>query len=177
MVYKIPMRSMQPTLPLKEFKSRLVHGGEINKGKRKERRPVVTKRPMHIVFRSTQARGNLSLLRRQNARIVRSELSKWSKRFGIRIYQWANVGNHIHLVVLAKTRRGFHNFLRTVAGKIAQRVTGAKRGQEFGRFWDLLAYSRVVEWGKAFQMVRKYVFQNELEALGLIPCRVRNRGG
>jgi len=177
MVYKGFMRSRQPTFPFNEFKRCLDHGGEIRKGKRKGRRPVVTKRAMHVVFRSTRARGKFSLLHKRNVAVVRDELLKWSKYFGVRIYQWANVGNHIHLLIRARTRGGFQNFLRTFSGKVAQRVTGAKRGRGFGRFWDLLTYSRVVEWGKAFRIVREYVLQNELEGLGILSVQVRKVGG
>ncbi len=50
---------------------------------------------------------------------------------------------------------------------IARIVTGAKKGSAFGRFWDALAYSRVVEWGRAYFIAKYYVIQNEMEAEGI----------
>lgn len=44
-------------------------------------------------------------------------------------------------------------------------VTGARKGRPVGRFWTGLAYSRVVEWGREFKSVTRYVLLNAFEAL------------
>ena len=48
-----------------------------------------------------------------------------------------------------------------------------KSSRAKGKFWDLLVFSRIVEWGKAFRIVMAYVLQNELEANGEIPYKAR----
>lgn len=150
------------------------HGGELGVGKRKVARPIVTKRAMHVVLRASVAKGKLSLLRPKNARFIETEMARAGRRNGVKIYEFANVGNHLHLLLRAKTRDGFRVFLRTFAGKVAQGVTGAKKGNPFGkRFWDLTAFSRIVEWGNAFLTTRTYVIQNRLEASGVISYKPR----
>lgn len=152
---------LAPTL-----KSRLSHGGEIRRGKRKLARPVATKRPMHLVLKATAARGGWSFLTRKNSAIVRDLISRHSERWQVRVYEQANSGNHLHLLVRARTREGFRGFLRALPGAIAMAVTGARKGSPLGkRFWDLLAFSRVVEWGGAYSIALRYVVGNR-EGMG-----------
>ena len=58
--------------------------------------------------------------------------------------------------------------LRTVAAVLARRVTGARRGNAVGRFWDAPAYSRLLTWGREFAAVRGYCARNRLEAIGFL---------
>jgi hypothetical protein len=58
----------------------------------------------------------------------------------------------------------------SLSGRIAQRVSGARKGRPLGqRFFDAIPYSRIIEaWGKAYFTVKSYVYQNTLEAQGVI---------
>src|SRR5258706_3163029 len=124
---------------------------------------------MHVVLPSGVARGPWSL--RKHERAVRDALRSMACRFGIRIYDFANVGTHLHLLVRARRREAFQSFLRSFAGIVARRVTGARRGRPSGRFFSGLAWSRVVGWGRDYLGVRHYVFRNEIE--GTLCARVR----
>ena len=129
---------------------------------------------MHVTLRSGRARGKWSLLQKENRLFVDKTIAQAGRRWGVTVYERANVGNHLHLLLKARTRRGFSNFLRALAGAVAMFVTGAARGKALGvRFWDLSAWSRVVE--SDFAAVRAYVIQNRLEAAGEIPYRPRCR--
>jgi hypothetical protein len=146
---------------------RLTHGGDERKGKRKLARPIDPKRAMHLVLRSERAKGDWSMLRIRNAKPIERILWTAARKNQVRIYRYANSGNHLHLLVKAKTRQGFQNFARTAAALIARAVTGAKKGNPTGKFWEGLMFSRVVAWGKGFFHAKYYVIQNELEGLGL----------
>jgi REP element-mobilizing transposase RayT len=141
--------------------ARTEHGGALRRGRRKLERPVSTRRPMHVVLASKRAQGDWSL--RKHARSVRSTLRALAQRFGIRVYRFANVGTHLHLLVRARRREAFQAFLRSFAGIVARRVTGARRGRPSGRFFSALAWSRVVSWGRDYFGVRHYVFRNAIE--------------
>jgi Transposase IS200 like len=108
-------------------------------------------------------------------------MRRMASRFGIRVYEYANASTHIHMLVRAKCRLALHGFLRAFAGLAARIVTGAGKGRPVGKFWDWLAYSRVVAWGRDFLGVRGYVLKNELETVGLLPyerkCRRPTRRG
>src|SRR3954454_7748880 len=104
--------------------ARSEHGGTLGRGRRKAERPVSTRRPMHIVMASDRARGAWSLRRHDSA--VRAVLRTAARRHGIRVYEFANVGSHLHLLVRARRREAFQGFLRAFAGLVARRVTGAR---------------------------------------------------
>jgi len=44
------------------------------------------------------------------------------KKHGVKIYRYANVGNHLHLVIKILQRRRWNAFIRELAGRIAQLV-------------------------------------------------------
>ncbi len=155
---------MQLSLFARDLNAELVrteHGGAVRRGRRKLERPVSVRRPMHLVLTSQRARGPWSLRKHEHA--VRNALRTMARRFGIRIYDFANVGTHLHLLVRARRRDSFQAFLRSFAGLIARRVTGARRGKPCGRFFDAIAWSRVVSWGRDYLGVRHYVFRNQIE--------------
>ena len=147
------------------------HGGDIRKGRRKVVRPFDRKRPLHVVMKSTRARGPLSLLAGRNKRAVESFVNETAKRAGIRIYRFTNVGNHLHLLLKAPSRPQFQRFLRILAGRIAFHVTGAKKGNAQGKFWDQTAYSRLLTWGRQYDEVHSYLLKNALEAIGFFKGR------
>lgn len=157
------------------YKPRSMYGGALLKGKRKLGRPVDVKRPMHLTFRAEKARGPLSFLHYDRQEEIETTVRKFAKRNHVRIWSYGNSGNHLHLVVQPKTRDGFKRFARAVGSRVAQIVTGARKGKPFGRFWDGLFWSRLVAWGRDFERVCDYAFTNQLEAEGWIPYQWRGR--
>jgi REP element-mobilizing transposase RayT len=149
--------------------ARTQHGGQVRRGQRKLERPVSTRRPMHVVLTSHRARGGWSL--RKHDRAIRQVLRRMARRFDVRVYDFANVGSHLHLVLRARRREGFQGFLRSFVGIVARRVTGAERARPRGPFFDGLAWSRVVSWGRDYWGLRNYVFRNEIE--GALGPRIR----
>jgi REP element-mobilizing transposase RayT len=124
---------------------------------------------MHVVLSSRRAEGPWSM--RKHQRAVREALRAMARRFGVRIYDFANVGSHLHLLIRTRRRETFQAFLRSFAGIVARRVTGARRGRPSGSFFSGLAWSRVVNWGRDYFGVRHYVFRNQIE--GELGPRVR----
>lgn len=168
---KCPMvRARQPSLfprGLLATLSPLAHGGDLVKGRHKAARPFSRRRPLHIVLRSSRARGRLSLLTHDNRAAIGRLLRHLSLRHSVHVYQFANAGNHLHLLARCADRISLQTFLRAFAGLVARAVTGAEKGRPFGKFWDHLAYSRVLTWGREYRGVRAYILQNEMEAAGL----------
>ena len=163
----------QTQFQFKAFKdyTRTEHGGDLRTGVRKLARPLATRTPMHIVLRSSRAKGNSSMLSKAHFARVQAIVYKFAKTNNVHISQFANVGNHLHLLVQAKSRTGFQNFLRTITGLIARLIMGAVKGRPGGKFWDSLAFSRTVSWGRDFRAAMKYVFQNTKESSGIPTAR------
>jgi hypothetical protein len=160
LLVQLPLFSQRLHLQL----TRTEHGGAGQPRRRKLARPVSTRRPMHLVLASAKARGAWSLL--QHERKVLDVLRTCAHRHGVRVYDFANAGSHLHLLVRARRRDAFQAFLRSFAGIVARAVTGARRGRpcEGGRFWSTLAWSRVVMWGRDCLGVRHYILRNRIEA-------------
>ena len=144
------------------------------RGMRKIRRPIAVKSPMHIVFRSARARGAWSFLHERNRFLVNALVYEVADRFEVRVHGYENVGNHIHLLVRVRHRRHLQAFLRVLGQRIMFLVTGAAKGNPKGRFFDTIAYSRVVDWGKDFRTVKRYFVKNLFEALGINRTEQRN---
>ena len=146
------------------------HGGEHTLGKRKAVRPIDPKQALHVVLRSSQARGELSMLNSKNCDAIQQFTHKLARRWGVRLYRYANVGNHIHLLLKVPSRAAWQRFVRELAGGIAIIVTGAKKGAALstnknGRgFWDHLVFTRIVQFGRDFSSVGRYLIKNLFEA-------------
>jgi hypothetical protein len=145
-------------------KPKEMHGGSLAKGKRKKARVLLEKKPMHLTFKSSRARGAWSMHKRADG--IEALVYETAERFNVRIDMYSNVGNHLHLVAQGKKRFLFQNFLRVVAQRVMFLVTGACKGNPQGTFWDGLVHSRVVYWGKDFDRLQDYFYKNDLEGAG-----------
>ena len=170
--------------------SPFAHGGDLRKGLRKTARPLIVRNPVHIVMRSLIAQEKLSMLHPRNTKRVSALVRKASRRFDVEIHRFVNVGNHLHLLVKARGKRHFQNFLRYLCGQIAMLITGAKKGRtvlkicgtprerqrfypnieipDTTRFWDSLVFTRLVSLGLDYDRVVNYLKINLLESFGLI---------
>lgn len=149
-------------------------GGSMLKGNPREARPISLRRPMHLVLRSSHAQGAQSFLKPARARIIRDLVARAAKTKGVKVYRFANSGNHLHLIVLPSSRAAFHAFIRTVSGLIARVTLDVERGRAQGKqFWDARPFTRILEWGRDYLHTCRYLAQNTLEALGFIPFQDR----
>jgi REP element-mobilizing transposase RayT len=138
----------------------------------KEKRPITVQAPMHLVMRSDIAKREYSLLRKE--RRIQQLIYDQGRKFGVKIYRLANAGNHLHLIILPRSRRAFTGFVRAISGLIARFILRAERGRARGiRFWDKRPFTRIISWGREYAMVCDYLLQNTLEALGFLPYRPR----
>ncbi len=161
-----------------EEKTPLHFGGEFLKNSNaKCQRPLSFKNPIHLVLRSSLAKGSFSLLKCDKS--IRNIFIKQSKKFGVKVYRFANAGNHLHLIILPRSRDAYRSFIRSVTGLVARLVLGIQRGNsKKARFWDKRPFTRVASWGKDFQGLCNYLLRNTLEAIGFIPYKPRKiRGG
>ena len=163
-----------------ESKHKFIPGTRTTLAQR-QARPIVENLSMHVVMRSSLAKGRLSLLR--NKPKLERLLKKMSERHGVRIYKMANVGNHIHIHLRVTRKLRWKGFISGLAGGIA-RCVGFERsrdgvgGMTVGRgFWDARPFSRTVGWGRDFRVITDYLILNMLEAEGIIPSRKLMRRG
>ena len=150
------------------FRQKVSHGGAERIGKRKIARPLVTKRPMHLVFKAEVS----TFRRKSNLNYIEQVTKTLSKNFFVRIYKLSINSNHLHLIVQAKNKKGLQDFLRAMGANIATHVSGTCKGRPLSeKFWSHPVWTRIIEWGKPFHIAMGYVQKNILESLGLIPYR------
>jgi len=149
-------------------------GAYLKNSNPKEKRPISTKKAMHLVLRSTLATGPKSLLR--NNKKASEIIYKQAKACGVKVYRFANAGNHLHLVILPASRIAFQTFVRSITGLIARFILKAEKGSAKAiQFWDKRPFTRILEWGKDFKISCDYLLQNTLEALGFTPYKPRKK--
>lgn len=120
---------------------------------------------------------------------IESFVQKTARRWGVKLYRFANVGNHIHLLIQVSTREAWKSFSRELSGGIAQIVTGAQKGSALARmqgsttpesakrgFWDHLLFTRIVSFGRDFNGMAKYLIKNLFEAAGVPMQRLLRQG-
>jgi hypothetical protein len=156
---------MPPKLASQEpFDTR--HGGSLKRGQRKEARPLDTESPVHITLHSARAKGPWSFRRPPIDEIIRAELRVRARDYGVKVYEFVNGGSHVHILAHAKSRTAFQGFLRVFAGMVPRRITGARKGKQVGKFWDGLAYTRVVPFGDEFLSLRRAMKGQQARAAG-----------
>jgi putative transposase len=157
------------------------YGGELYK-KRKGRahgRPLSTRSSMHLVLRSTQARGEKSFLKPVNAQKIRGYVKKFALVHHVQILSMANVGNHLHLHIKLGLRRGYKPFIQALTAAIAVSVGGKSRWtknvqenvqekaeEKKKKFWDLRPFTRIVRSFRALLTLNNYIEINRLEGQG-----------
>ncbi len=169
------------------------YGGELLKTRkgRSRGRPLDTKNSTHMVLRSSKAKGEWSFLRPKNARAVREIFTRFSRKYGVKVVQLVNVGNHLHVHIKLTNRHTYKPFIRAVTGAIAMAITGRTRwnptahlksmstktsGKEKTKlkFWDYRPFTRVVMGWRAILTLKDYLKINELEGRGYSRATARN---
>jgi REP element-mobilizing transposase RayT len=139
-------------------------GGSLLKNSHAKRsRPLDSKLPIHLSLRAHKSLMRLP----KTIRLVDSQVEWICKKHGVTLYKYANVGNHLHLVIKIPQRRRWNAFIRELSGRIAQLVREKLKLE--GEFWTQRPFTRLVKgWQKAFQVAKDYVYLNWCEGEGHI---------
>lgn len=134
-------------------------GGTLLKGHAKCKRPIDTKKPLHLVLKSDHP---LSLRSPTTFGDVNLIVKNAAEKYGFKVYRFANVGDHLHVLMRVANRHLWARFIREVTGRIAQLIR-EKSGLDRA-VWAHKPFTRVVQgWRKDFTNVASYIFLNELE--------------
>ena len=160
----------------------LTYGGSLRRrANGRGARPLSRSKPIHLVLRSTAARGKLAFNRfgmGQNYNFVTDTVYDLAKVHGVKIDRYGNAGNHIHLLIRLAARHEYKSFIRALTGTLALMIpkrAGLKVAK--GKFWDERPFSRVVLGRRGAEIADKYVILNHLEGMGVLPySEARSRG-
>jgi REP element-mobilizing transposase RayT len=145
---------------------------------------------MHLVLRSSLARGAWSFVQPKNEAMIHRILAKHAKSTNTEILGIGNAGNHLHLRVQFSSRKKYLRFIRSVTGeialkikKIAQKITPTenvkskhstntgvtnsdKKSLSKHNFWDRRPFSSIVSTLKYVARLTDYIHINGIEGQG-----------
>ncbi len=169
-------------------------GGEHLVGKRKSKRPLSIKKPIHLVLRSM----NFKIFRPKNQSLERL-IHQTAKESGVKIYELAINWSHIHFVIKIESREAYVRFVRVLNSKLAlalarvqnrklldpntfsrdQRrshasiVSSASNTSDANdpnenklKLFTLRPFTRILEWGRDYKNGISYLKLNQKEARG-----------
>ena len=141
-------------------------------------RSLSTRHSMHLVLRSSKAKGKWSFKLKKNETKISQIMDKFSAKYGIKIISMANVGNHLHLQIKLKNRHAYKSFIRAITGAITLAVTGASKNKPLknmieGKFWDYRPFTRIVQSFREVLNLRDYIQINKLEGFGYTKSQAR----
>jgi REP element-mobilizing transposase RayT len=142
-------------------------GGAYLKGNHaKCKRPLESKFAVHVVLRATES----GLRKPAVYHHVNLAVTRACKKYGVKLYEYANVGNHLHLLIKLPHVRAWKAFIREITGRIAQIARGLKgRQKSAAKFWRHRPFTRIVRgWKRAYRLAKDYILLNQLEGEGLI---------
>jgi REP element-mobilizing transposase RayT len=155
------------------------YGGTLlNKRKARQKpRPLAVRDSMHVVLRSSKAKGEWSFKKTRHENKISAILHKFAARYGVHIFSFANVGNHLHMHIQLGARASYKPFIRAVTGAIAQMITKASRVRPLTtKFWDYRPFTRIVKGFKARLTLRDYIRVNQMEGMGYSRAHARAFG-
>jgi len=124
---------------------------------------------MHLVLRSTKAKGDWSFKKSNNEKKIKGIVEKFAEKYGVKILSLGNVGNHLHFHIQLSNRNGYKPFIRAITAAIAMAITDTSRWKKRDgnwKFWDYRPFTRIVQSFKAFLTLKDYIEINQLEGLG-----------
>lgn len=144
---------------LKDYKKEF--GGSLLTGKRKTKRPLSTKHPLHLILKSCE-KGIFNPSNKSLEKLIKSQAQK----FNIKIYDLALNWSHIHMAIRIKSREHYIGFIKSLTSILAQKVRHSR--PQLKEIFHLRPFTRILTWGRDFKTVLNYQTLNQLEALGLV---------
>ena len=90
-------------------------------------RPLAVRSTMHLILKSSRAKGEFSFARPKHDKNIRRIVDKFAFVYGVRIISFANAWNHLHFQIQLSNRHAYNGFIRAITGAIAMNVTGRNR--------------------------------------------------
>lgn len=145
------------------------YGGSLSNTRsgRSRARPLAVKNTMHLVLRSSKAKGEWSFKRHASA--IRKIVDRFARKHHVRVISYVNVGNHLHLQIKLGHRGSYRPFIRAITCAIKMKVTGVSRwvqNAKAKKFWDLRPFTRIVTSFTERMNLRSYVMVNFYESMG-----------
>lgn len=173
------------------------HGGILrNKRRGRKARPLSTKAPIHLVFKTDIRSLRRGLRSPLGFYLINHIIKTYARRFFVKVEQVSVNRDHLHLLVRFSRRSLGQHFLRVVSGQIAQqfqkngflnvkKVTDTPASSskstdivvKTAKLWKYRPFTRVIQGWKPYLIVRNYIQLNIKEASGAIKYKSQRLKG
>jgi hypothetical protein len=148
------------------LKKQISFGGELLKGKRKTKRPLCTKRPIHLVIKAENLASNFPGVSFVKVRAkVTGILKHQAKCHGVLLGEHSVNFNHLHISIRVHSRICYVRFIRALTAHLIYELS-RHFGINLKGIFQLRPFTRVVEWGRAYRRLVSYIRQNYEESFG-----------
>ncbi len=131
-------------------------------------RPLSTNQTMHMILRSSKAKGEWAFSTHINEQYVDYYVSKFARKYGVRILSLVNVHNHLHFHIQLTNRLHYKHFIRALTAALAMAITKKSRWNKLKeKFWDYRPFTRIIANERQRLSLRDYLAINELEGRGI----------
>ena len=141
-------------------------GGAKLIGNPKVKRPFSRKHLIHIILKSSKAKGAHSFLHTRNKKTINDLVKSTARKCHVEIKDYVNVGNHLHILIKAGHRISVTRFLRAVSGLIPRKLLKCEKGNPLDEpFWDGRPFTKIVAAGfRPFKIIKRYFDKNRRQA-------------
>jgi REP element-mobilizing transposase RayT len=148
-----------------KLKSRLIpnpssFGGELNSGRRKSKRPLSIKDPIHLVLRT-----NSTVLFSPYLIKVATCLKFTAHQFNIQVNEVAFNFNHVHLVIKIKSRADYVKFIRALTCRFTflarKRMACALVKLKKIKIFNLRPFTRIISGNRDRKNIFSYIQKNQ----------------
>lgn len=142
-------------------------GGSLLLNKRKTMRPLCTKRPHHLILKAEDLKlrfpgVSFTKVRAKVSKIIKHHAGKHGVSIDSHSVNW----NHMHLSIRFKHRINYVRFIRAVTAHVVLELS-KHFGIRLKNLFNLRPFTRVVEWGRAYKNLLRYIQINILESEGI----------
>lgn len=145
------------------------YGGSLMKSRdgRMGPRPLATKQSMHLMLKSSLARGKWSFAHHEEA--IYEVTQRFCERYDVDLISLASAGNYLHFHIRLSSKRNFAPFIRGLTAALMMAVTGTSRWHKpkvlvNKSFWDRRPFTRIIPNSKAQLTSKDYAEINDLDS-------------
>ena len=144
----------------KNTKQKKYFGGQHLVNKRKLRRPLDTKKPMHLVLRLKEQLPSLFSPKDPQ---LRKGFHQLAEKYNIKTYLLVFNHTHVHAEILIPDRKSYVRFIRELTSRFVRYFTRST-GIRFTKIFENRPFTRIISWGRGVEIMNCYMRKNERES-------------
>ena len=136
-----------------KHKTKKYFGGQHLINKRKSKRPLDSKKPMHLVLRLKE---HLPSLFSPKDPVLKKGFHQVAAKYNIKTYLLVFNHTHVHAEILIPDRKSYVSFIRELTSKFVRYFTRST-GIRFTKIFENRPFTRIINWGRGVEIMNGYM--------------------